>query len=89
MGEVFGEHAEYIRTLPCAACHKPGPSDPHHVRSRGAGGKDEANLIPLCRVHHTEIHQIGKATFAKKWCIDLAEQASRYEEMRQRGDLPF
>jgi len=89
VGEVFGEHAEYIRTLPCAACHKPGPSDPHHVKSRGAGGNDEANLIPLCRVHHTEIHQIGKKTFADKWHLDLEDKALRYEQMRERGDLPF
>ena len=87
--EEFGPHAEYIRTLPCVACHLPGPSDPHHVKSRGAGGKAENNLIPLCRVHHTEIHQQGVKTFAKKWGLDLKAKAVLYNEMRLNGDLPF
>lgn len=36
------------------------PTDPHHLKSVGAGGDDsEENLIPLCRLHHSEIHQKG------------------------------
>ena len=40
---------------------------PHHIRTRGAGGGDEAeNLLALCTTHHTEVG-IGIITFAKKY----------------------
>lgn len=48
------------------ACH--GPVDKHHIKTRKSGGSDEPfNLIPLCRKHHTEIHQIGSVTFIEKY----------------------
>jgi hypothetical protein len=35
-----------------------GRLDPHHVLRRSQGGKDEAsNLITLCRVHHSTVHE--------------------------------
>jgi hypothetical protein len=45
--EQFGRQAALCRTLPCCACGAPPPSDPHHVRSRGAGGLDK-DTAPLC-----------------------------------------
>jgi hypothetical protein len=51
----FGDHADTIRALPCDLCGSPPPSDPHHARSRGAGGTAK-HLIPLCRKHHRRIH---------------------------------
>jgi hypothetical protein len=60
--EAFGEKAAWIRTLACAACRAPGPSDPHHVRSRGAGGK-AADLVPLCRSCHDLGHRGGWSRF--------------------------
>lgn len=67
--EQFGPQAKLCLTLPCAACGHPGPSDPAHVRSRGAGGKDRANVIPLCKTNtrkgregcHQQQHRLG-------WC---------------------
>lgn len=47
--EDFGPQAELCRTLPCCACGHRAPSDPAHVRSRGAGGHDRGNVVPLCR----------------------------------------
>lgn len=45
-----------------------GGIDKHHIKSRGAGGSNEPdNLINLCRFHHTEVHGIGRWTFAKKY----------------------
>lgn len=45
-----------------------GPSDPAHIRSRGAGGPDEEwNVIPFCRKHHTEQHKIGWYSMCKKY----------------------
>ena len=65
--EQFAAQAELCRRLPCAACGRPGPSDPAHVISRGAGGKDKGNVIPLCKSDpktgyvgcHEDQHQRG------------------------------
>jgi len=62
----FGPLADHVRALPCCACGAPGPSDPAHVKSRGAGGHARlddgaGNLIPLCRPCHTRQHAQGWA----------------------------
>ncbi len=50
---------------PCLICGS--KADPAHIKSRGAGGADEAsNLLALCRAHHTEQHAIGFVRFAEK-----------------------
>lgn len=50
----------YVKGLPCCACGVWYGIDAHHILSRGSGGPDTiANLLPLCRKHHTEIHQYG------------------------------
>lgn len=50
---------EAFRLMPCAACGA-RPSDPDHIKTRGAGGEDiESNILPLCRRHHTQRHTIG------------------------------
>lgn len=60
-----------MQDSPCAVCGQ-SPSDPHHIRSKGAWGSDtKDNLIPLCRIHHTEIHAIGKKTFATKYKLKI------------------
>jgi hypothetical protein len=43
-----------------------------HVKSRGAGGDDRGNTIPLCRRHHREQHDKGMATFQRLYGFDLA-----------------
>ena len=47
----FGDYADTIRAMPCWWCERPGPSDPAHTRSRGAGG-DRTALLPMCRACH-------------------------------------
>ena len=47
-----------------------GPIDPHHVRSRGAGGTAR-DLVPLCRIHHSMFHTFGRHTFDEKFGTDL------------------
>ncbi len=50
----------------CIICNK--DADRHHWRSRGASGTDdEWNLMPLDRLHHVEVHQIGNNKFAEKY----------------------
>lgn len=73
----FGDLAAYVRGLPCCACGRHGPSDPHHVRNRrmwGAwldlDGDRVGNLAPLCRECHRRHHD-GHALG-----LDLAEVAA-------------
>ena len=41
----------------------------------GAGGDDRGNLVPLCRQHHREQHQIGLRSFERKYDVDLTAHA--------------
>ena len=41
---------------------------PHHLRTRGAGGRDDAgNLLALCVIHHRQAHDAGVRTFAARY----------------------
>jgi len=54
---------------------------PHHIRTRGAGGSDEAsNLLSLCTAHHREAHTIGMLTFGEKY-LDMREKIYRALEL--------
>lgn len=56
----------------------------HHVRSRGAGGVDQGNTVPLCDGHHREGHQVGWRSFERTYAADLAAHAAallqRYDQ---------
>lgn len=69
--EQYGPQAELARTLPCCVCGKPGPSDPDHVRTKGAGGKDRGNIVPLCRRHHDEKGCKGIGWIQQTYGVDL------------------
>lgn len=61
------ENFKIIRSMKCLVCgnHK---VDVHHIKTRGSGGSDELhNLAPLCRIHHSEIHQLGTVSFSQKY----------------------
>ena len=49
-----------------------------HVRSRGAGGADPNNLVPLCARHHVQQHTIGQRTFEARFHVDLTWEAHKY-----------
>lgn len=68
--EQFGEKAVWIRAMPCCVCGYRPPSDPHHVKSRGAGGRAE-DVVPLCRLCHDWIHASGRYSFERAKGIDL------------------
>ena len=70
----------WIRHHPCTigrmgVCR--WPSDAAHVRSRGAGGLDAGNVVPLCPIHHAEQHRIGIRSFEKNHGVDLKAEAER------------
>ena len=65
------EILDYIYKHPwCEACGEPLSEKimPHHIKTRGAGGKDdETNLLRLCYRHHLDIHNLGQTRFVKLW----------------------
>ena len=80
--EVFGELADYARQQPCIACGA-WPSEPHHVKTRGAGGDDvrgfggHGNIAPLCAKHHRAVHARGRKTFEREHGLDLPSAAEQ------------
>lgn len=59
----------------CMLCGQ--PADEHHVDRVGMGrDRDEieytGELLPLCRVHHTELHSTGDSAFRDKYLLDHA-----------------
>jgi len=42
-----------------------------HVQSRGAGGDDIGNCVPLCAYHHDAQHTMGIVSFQQHYGIDL------------------
>ena len=65
-----------IRSYGCCVCGTKYRTHIHHVRTRGAIGKiDENNVVPLCYVHDSHVHTLGRDTFAKKYSIDLPSLA--------------
>lgn len=85
----FGPQARLCRTLPCVACGRRPPSDPHHVLSRGAGGKD-ADTCSLCRRCHDILGSIGQETFEKRLGVSLEVCASYTgDQLRQHDCLLF
>ena len=51
-----------------------------HVRSRGAGGEDKGNTVPMELSEHRRIHRIGIKTYQREKGIDLKAMALRYAE---------
>lgn len=56
----------------CAVCGR--PCDLHHVDSVGANGGNREKInhlglqcLPLCREHHTELHNMGNKSFMDKY----------------------
>ena len=57
---------KYVMQKPCLCCGKV-PSVAHHVKTRGAGGGDTLdNLMPLCWMHHGQLHYEGYAKMIDK-----------------------
>lgn len=88
--ENFGERADAVRAMPClldglGGCR--GPTEPAHVKSRGAGG-NRRHLVPLCSGHHAEQHACGILTFQERHGLDLAAKAESLAADFDRHGLP-
>lgn len=59
------EYLAWIRELGCCVqvAHHSGMTEAAHVTSRGAGGEDRGNTLPLCHLHHHQQHWWGIATW--------------------------
>lgn len=83
--EQFGPHGERLKALRCCACAALPPVDPHHARTRAAGGtwRDQA---PLCRRCHRQLDSPGwsQRAFEEHHGIDLAEVAAMLAEVALR-----
>jgi len=70
----------WVRSLPCLlrgehVCW--GPVQVCHVKSRGAGGVDHGNVVPMCAGAHDEQGR-GIQSFERKHGLDLRLEAARY-----------
>ena len=67
-------HLKFVASQPCLVCGRQ-PSDPHHLRfaqppALGRKVSDEFT-VPVCRLHHREIHRQGdEAAWWKKAGIE-------------------
>lgn len=57
------KHLRFVAAQPCLICSRK-PADAHHIRfaqPRALGRKvSDQFTVPLCRIHHRELHQTGK-----------------------------
>jgi hypothetical protein len=79
---AYGSEARhaFVKSLPCVVCGR-GPCDNAHTSGDGgASYKASAKyVIPLCRPHHREQHDVGAGTFAIKYSLDLRALADETE----------
>jgi hypothetical protein len=72
-------HLDWIRTQPCVVEHCWMRAEAHHVRSAanaGTGMKPEDRwAVPLCAVHHAQVHHRGRLAFELDHKLDLAALA--------------
>ena len=73
-------HLKFIRSLPCIVCATCGRLNSRNIQachtpgSRGMGQKrSDVDTIPMCRTHHDYQHQVGWATFLRKYQLDIPE----------------
>lgn len=91
----------FVRTKPCAACGKPGPSDAAHIRMAskahdkryvGLGEKpDDRWCVPLCRGCHRKQHAMAEPMFwhtLGKNPLNIAAELYRIGGTKTRTDVP-
>lgn len=70
---VNRNYLNWVKTLPCECCQQQS-DDPHHLIGWGQGGMatkaHDIFSIPLCRKHHTELHN-DRLAFERKYGSQL------------------
>ena len=61
---VVPAYLRFVREHPCIVCGLPS-TDAHHVKAKGAGSgqRNDYTAVPLCREHHSQLHQYGLTKF--------------------------
>ena len=69
------EYTAFVRNHPCLVCRR--PADSHHAFGRSGIGLKSSDFtcVPLCRVHHIELHRTHRAAFEADHQVDLMEVA--------------
>lgn len=69
------EYLDFVRTLPCCICDRPGPNEAHHAGAdRGMGIKcNDTRAISLCSRCHAEWHSIGVKSFQEKHNVSVKD----------------
>lgn len=66
---VNKELLDEIKKRNCIICGS-SPCDPCHLKTVGSGGDDtEENVVPMCRRHHSEQHNLGIKSFYDKYFL--------------------
>ncbi len=79
------KYVRWVKSEPCCVCGG-GCCDPHHIIGHGKGGMgtkaNDLKTIPLCRIHHDEIH--GSAG-VKAWEAKHGSQIDLWEKIIDRA----
>ena len=83
----------YIKTCLINGCKNEVDFQGHHIKHRASGGSDGPwNRLKICRIHHTEFHNIGHDTFLKKYpevksWIEWGEKVEKVWQLEKVGNL--
>jgi len=75
------KYTDWVKQLPCCHC-KASKSEPHHLigidKMGKIGGKaPDFAAVPLCRVHHNEVHIEPSKWPQTRWLIETLSEAIR------------
>lgn len=71
---------QYVDPATGTKCEHPAEGEPHHIRTRGAGGDDRReNLIQLCVLHHRMFHDGNLDRNVLIWIVAQREGISPEE----------
>jgi hypothetical protein len=100
-GLVLGDHHAWIKRQPCELYDHPDhtcgfyPDRPriegHHLKTRGSGGQDRDNEIPVCPVGHDELEAAGNVSsqcerFGRDFRSIACEYTARFDAEMEEGE---
>ncbi len=88
------ERVAFVKSLPCilamgfdGLCEL--PIDNVHIVTGGVGRKaDYRFIVPACRKVHRILHTIGRATFERRYSVNLDQLAAKTEAAWQSFSAP-
>ena len=87
------EYLDYLKRQHCVVWVNicAGPIDPHHLIARGQreSKRNDFTAVSLCRLHHSEVEQIGLESFEEKYRINLWREAALLQSRFWALEKPF